>query len=103
MTFETNHKYKKLALSILFDSVGYASFIIPGLGEFLDIAWAPASAFLMTKMYKGNIGKIAATVSFIEEAMPGLDVIPTFTLTWFYSYVFKPKSTKDIIMDIGVN
>jgi len=97
MTLKTNTKYKKLALSILFDAVGYASFIIPGLGELIDIAWAPAAAFIMTKMYKGNTGKIAAAVTFIEEALPGLDVIPTFTLMWLYSYVFQPKDTvKDI-------
>lgn len=87
------NKYKKLALSILFDAMGYISFIIPGIGEFTDIIWAPASAYLMTKLYKGKVGKIAAAVSFIEEAMPGLDVIPTFTLMWLYSYVFKSKET----------
>ncbi len=87
------NKYKKLALSILFDAMGYISFIIPGIGEFTDIVWAPASAYLMTKLYKGKEGKIAAAIAFIEEAMPGLDVIPTFTLMWLYSYVFKSKET----------
>ncbi len=87
------NKYKKLALSILFDAMGYVSFFIPGIGEFTDIVWAPASAYLMTKLYKGKEGKIAAAIAFIEEAMPGLDVIPTFTLMWLYSYVFKSKET----------
>ena len=87
------NKYKKLALSILFDAMGYVSFLIPGIGEFADIVWAPASAWLMTKLYKGKSGKIAAVVSFIEEAMPGLDIIPTFTLMWLYTYVLKPKET----------
>jgi hypothetical protein len=87
------NKYKKLALSILFDAVGYVSFIIPGIGEFIDIIWAPASAYLMTKLYKGRTGKIAAAVAFIEEAMPGLDVIPTFTLMWLYTYALKSKDT----------
>ncbi len=87
------NKYKKLALGILFDAVGYISFLIPGIGEFADIVWAPASAWIMTKLYKGKTGKIAAAVSFIEEAMPGLDIIPTFTLMWLYTYVFKAKET----------
>ena len=82
------NKYKKLALSILFDAIGYVSFLIPGIGEFTDIVWAPASAYFMTKLYKGKKGKIAAAVSFIEEAIPGLDIIPTFTLMWLYTYVF---------------
>jgi len=103
MSLESKDKYKKLALSIIFDAVGYASFIIPGLGELTDIVWAPASAFIMTKMYKGNTGKIAAAVSFIEEAMPGIDIIPTFTLMWLYSYIFKSKSPNDSIIDIEAN
>jgi len=57
----------------------------------------------MTKMYKGNKGKIAAAVSFIEEAMPGLDIIPTFTLMWLFTYVFKGKSTKETIIDVEAN
>ncbi|TBM99774.1 hypothetical protein EYD45_15265 [Hyunsoonleella flava] len=87
------NKYRKLALSILFDAMGYISFLIPGIGEFTDVVWAPVAAYLMTKLYKGKTGKIAAAVAFIEEAMPGLDVIPTFTLMWLYSYVFKSKET----------
>ena len=92
-----DNKYKKLALSLLFDAVGFVSYVIPGLGEFIDIVWAPASAYLMTRMYKGNKGKIAAAVSFIEEIMPGLDVIPTFTLMWLYTYVFSSKESKKTI------
>ena len=84
-------KYKKLALGILFDALGYASFIIPGIGEFSDIIWAPLAAWLMIKLYKGKSGKIAAVVSFIEEALPGFDVIPTFTIMWLYTYVLIRK------------
>lgn len=91
------NKYKKLALSILFDALGFVTFLIPGIGEFGDIVWAPASAWLMTKLYKGKTGKIAAVISFIEEAMPGLDVVPTFTLMWFYTYVFKSETENNII------
>ena len=87
------NKYKKLALSIFLDTIGYVSFLIPGIGEFSDIVWAPASAYFMTKLYRGKAGKIAAIVSFIEEAAPGLDVIPTFTLMWLYTYVIKSKET----------
>lgn len=84
-------KYLKLALSILFDIIGYASFIIPGVGELIDIVWAPLAAYCMTKMYKGTEGKVAAVISFLEEAMPGLDVIPTFSIMWIYTYILNPK------------
>ncbi|WMI65515.1 hypothetical protein RBH94_15795 [Aestuariibaculum sp. YM273] len=90
------NKYKILVLGILFDAVGYVSFIIPGIGEFSDIVWAPLSGWLMTKLYKGKAGKVAGVVNFVEEALPGLDVIPTFTLMWLYTYVLKkkPKDSK---------
>ena len=80
-----NQKYKKLLLGLLFDALGYVSFIFP----FFDIVWAPLSAYLMTKLYKGRKGKIAAAITFVEEALPMFDVIPTFTLMWLYTYVFE--------------
>jgi hypothetical protein len=78
------NKYKKLGLSFLLDACGYISFIFPPF----DFVWAPASAYIMTKLYKGRRGKIAAAVSFVEEALPFLDIVPTFTLMWLYTYVF---------------
>jgi hypothetical protein len=90
------NKYKKLIVGIILDAIGYVSFFIPGIGEFADVVWAPISAYLMTKLYKGKTGKIAAAIAFIEEALPGLDVIPTFTLMWLYSYVFKSKEDRVI-------
>lgn len=96
MSFDKLGKYKKLLLSILFDAIGYVSFIVPGFGEFTDILWAPISAWLLTKMYRGNTGKIAGIVSFVEEILPGFDVVPTFTLTWIYSYVIKSSKETNI-------
>lgn len=84
-------KYQILLLSLLFDALGFVSFIIPGIGEFSDIIWAPLSAWLMTRLYAGKAGKIAGVITFVEEALPGVDVIPTFTLMWLYTYVFKSK------------
>lgn len=89
-TSETHtRKYKLLALSILFDSIGMLSFAIPMIGEFSDVIWAPLSAMIIYKMYRGVEGKIGGMVSFVEELVPGLDIIPTFTLTWIYKYVLK--------------
>ncbi|KJD36224.1 hypothetical protein PW52_06400 [Tamlana sedimentorum] len=84
-------KYKKLLIGLVLDALGYVSFIIPGVGEFSDIIWAPVSGWLMTKLYKGKPGKIAGLISVVEEALPGFDVIPTFTLMWIYTYVFNKK------------
>lgn len=84
-------KYHILLLGLLFDALGFVSFIIPGVGEFSDIIWAPIAAYLMTKLYAGKAGKIAGTIAFIEEALPGFDVVPTFTLMWLYTYVIKKE------------
>ena len=86
-------KYKKLLFGLLFDGIGMLSFVIPFIGEFSDIIWAPIAGWLMTRMYKGKMGQGAGIITFIEEIVPGLDVIPTFTLMWLYTYVFKKAPT----------
>ena len=85
------NKYNKLALGVFFDALGMITYIFPGIGEFVDVLWAPISAWIMTKLYKGKPGKVAAVINFVEEALPGFDVIPTFTLMWLYTYVFIGK------------
>lgn len=87
MTVEKGSKRKKLLLGIVFDLLGYVSYVFPPF----DFVWAPLSAYLMTKLYPGRKGKIAAVISFIEEALPMIDIIPTFTLMWFYTFVFSKK------------
>ncbi|RXP44836.1 hypothetical protein EC396_16900 [Lutibacter sp. HS1-25] len=85
-------KYKLLLLSILFDAIGMLSFVIPGIGEFSDVIWAPVSVFFMTKMFKGTLGKVSAGISFLEEiGIFGTDILPTFTLTWVYKYLIKKE------------
>lgn len=82
-------KYKKLVVSIVLDLIG----LIP----MIDLAWAPLSGYIMTRMYTGNKGKIAGIVSFVEEIIPFSDFIPTFTIMWFYTYVFsKDDKTKNM-------
>jgi hypothetical protein len=90
-TGKVDNKTRDLILGILFDGIGMLSFTIPLVGEFSDVVWAPLSGFLMMKMYKGNIGKIAGTFSFLEEILPFTDVIPSFTLTWIYNYWIKKQ------------
>ena len=80
-------KYKLLLIGLLLDAIGMVSIVFP----LMDIFWAPLSAFIIYKMYKGTEGKIGGLVAFVEEAIPGLDIIPTFTLTWIYKYLLKKK------------
>jgi len=88
------NKFIVLLLSLLFDGIGMLSYLLPGVGETTDVVWAPVSLYLMTKLYKGKDGKIAGVITFIEEAIPGVDVIPTFTLMWIYTYIISPKKHK---------
>ncbi|MBA6153607.1 hypothetical protein [Gelidibacter maritimus] len=83
MTLNNLSKNKKLVLGIVLDLIGMITFI--------DIIWAPISALLMTKMYAGKKGKVAGVFSFIEEILPGFDIIPSFTIMWFFTYVFSKK------------
>lgn len=89
---ETSSKIRLLALSILFDAIGMLSFTIPFLGEFSDVVWAPLAGFLMTRMYKGTLGKVGGILAFVEEVLPFSDFVPTFTLAWLYKYVIKKEN-----------
>ncbi|MCO5723612.1 hypothetical protein [Robiginitalea marina] len=80
-------KYKKLVLGLVLDGVGMASLLLPGLGDFLDVLWAPVAAWCMTRLYPGKKGRVAGIIAFVEEIFPGLDLIPTFTLMWVYTYL----------------
>lgn len=97
MAILKDNKIRNLFLGLLFDAIGMLSFMIPGIGEFADVIWAPVAGWLMTRMYKGKAGKVAAVITFVEEILPGLDIIPTFTLMWLYTYVFSKESNNNII------
>lgn len=86
---EKKNKSRDLILSLLFDAIGMMSFSIPFIGEFGDVIWAPLSGLIMVWMYKGSMGKVAGVVSFVEEILPVTDIIPSFTLMWFYTYFIK--------------
>lgn len=75
-------KKEQLRYGLIFDGIGMLSYLFP----FIDVVWAPVSAYLMTKLYKGGIGKVGGIISFIEEVIPGMDFFPSFTLVWFYKY-----------------
>ncbi|TXN35830.1 hypothetical protein FVB32_14765 [Flagellimonas hymeniacidonis] len=96
MSEEKDLKYRNLLLGLLFDGIGMLSFAIPGIGEFSDVIWAPMAAWFMTRMYKGKIGQAAGVVTFVEELVPGLDIIPSFTIMWVYTYIFSSKKSKKI-------
>jgi len=72
-----------IALCIILDLIGMASYLIPALGEFSDIIWAPISGFLFYKLFGGRFGVIGGVLNFLEEIIPFTDIIPSFTIAWF--------------------
>lgn len=88
---QTDNRNKHLVLGIIFDLIGYASYGIPLIAEVTDVIWAPIAGFLLSRMYKGRIGTVGGIFGFVEELLPGIDFIPTFTLTWIYTYVIKKQ------------
>ncbi len=87
----TSDKYKLLKRGIIFDLIGMISMAIPIVGPFLDLLWAPVAARQMKKMYKGTEGNIAAVIVFLEEILPYTDIIPSFTLMWLYTFIWKKQ------------
>ncbi|GAB3424167.1 hypothetical protein [Niabella aquatica] len=75
-------KSPSLLFCIIMDAIGMLSFAIPGIGEFSDVIWAPLSAIIFAKTFGGTKGILGGIFNFIEEAMPGLDIIPSFTIMW---------------------
>ncbi|WP_226998860.1 hypothetical protein [Flavisolibacter tropicus] len=82
-----------LGLCILMDLLGCASYGIPILGELLDLVWAPISALIYMKMFGFRKGFLGGMFNFLEELLPGFDIIPTFTITWFIQYAKRKKTT----------
>ena len=97
-----NEKYKLLRKGILYDLIGISTMVIPVVGPFLDLLWAPVASKKMREMYKGPEGKVASVLVFLEEILPITDVIPTFTLMWLYTFVWKKQPTPQII-EVRVN
>ena len=77
-----------LPMCILMDMIGSAVIVVPVLGELI---WAPISAVIFWRMFGFNKGFLGGVFSFIEELIPGIDFIPTFTIMWFIQYAKRKK------------
>lgn len=68
---------------VVLDGIGMVSYIVPALGEFVDVGWAFISALLFNSLFGGKVGRIGSVLNFLEEALPFTDIIPSFTIAWF--------------------
>jgi len=88
---------------LVYDALGMATLAIPVIGPFLDIIWAPYAAKKMSEMYPGKKGKVASVLVFLEEILPGTDIIPTFTLMYFYTFVWsKKKQEQSQVIEVEI-
>lgn len=72
-------QWATLALCLGLDLAGDASELVPILGEFTDVGFAPVEALLIKSLFKSNA---LAAFGFAEEILPFTDVVPTFTISW---------------------
>jgi len=63
------------------------------LGEVGDLFWAPVSAVIFFILFGGWKGAVGGVFNFVEELMPGLDFIPSFTLMWLLRNFSKSQTT----------
>ncbi|MBZ9629837.1 hypothetical protein LB465_03520 [Salegentibacter sp. LM13S] len=96
-------KDKLFIKSLVYDAIGMVTLAIPLVGPFLDLLWAPYAARKMGEMYQGKKGKVASVIVFLEEILPGTDIIPTFTLMYFYTFVWsKKKQPKGQVIEVEI-
>jgi len=81
-----------LLFCIIMDALGCATYLLPFLGEWFDIIFAPISAFIFYRAFGGRTGMIGSILNFVEEIIPFTDIIPTFTIAYIYEYL-KTKKT----------
>lgn len=77
--------WAKLGGCVAMDLAGDASELIPVLGEFTDVAFAPVEAAFLQVLFKSPL---ISAFGFAEEILPFTDVVPTFTMSWILSTLF---------------
>ena len=75
-----NNNQPSLGSCLLMDGIGMSSYLIPGLGEGLDIIWALIAGFTFYRWFSSVAGSVGAIA---EEILPFTDIIPAFTIGYF--------------------
>jgi hypothetical protein len=75
--------FVQFILCVAFDIIGIFTYLIPGLGELADIAWAPAQAGFIWSLVGGEkYGMSMVVLGFAEEVLPFTDIVPSCTIAW---------------------
>jgi len=75
-----------LGLCLVMDILGCVFVMIPIIGPVIEMLFAPISAVIYLRLFGVRRGLFGGVFNFVEELIPGLDFIPTFTITWFVRY-----------------
>jgi hypothetical protein len=75
----------RLIVSLFIDLIGSSSYLLPGVGECIDVAWAPIQTVLIMAMYDDTSPNLKY-VSFIEEILPFTDIVPSATIGWMAEF-----------------
>jgi len=81
-----------LVFCIILDFIGWLTYLLPFVGEWGDMLWAPLSAYIFYRSFGGKVGALGSIINFVEETIPFTDFIPTFTIAYFY----KKLTDKDL-------
>jgi len=84
----------KFLLCLVIDIIGSSSYLLPVLGEGTDVAWAPLEAYLLQRLFGSTA---ISAFGFIEEALPGLDFIPTACIAFLIENVEAFSGIKSIL------
>ncbi len=68
-----------LKTCVTLDIIGCFSYIVPPFGPI----WAFISGIIFYFMFGRKFGVFGGIFSFMEEMIPGVDLIPTFSIAWY--------------------
>jgi len=72
-------EWVKLVICLAIDFIGDSSFLLPGVGEVEDVAWAPLSSVALAYLF----GSTQVTgLDFVKEILPFTDILPVATIAW---------------------
>ena len=87
-----------LGACLVMDILGCVFVMIPIIGPFIEMLFAPISAIIYFRMFGVRRGWFGGIFNFVEELIPGLDFIPTFTISWFVQYAKQKKENTVTIL-----
>ena len=87
-----------LGMCLLMDILGCVFVMIPLIGPVIEMLFAPISAIIYFRMFGMRRGFFGGIFNFVEELIPGLDFIPTFTISWFVQYAKQKKENTVTIL-----